>query len=136
VKKNIWICSLFVIAIAIAACKKDSNDEPGPVQVKMLGWAAGGSSYPNQYGTILHTADGGTNWVAVGNKNLKNASYNSICSFNKDHIWIVGDSGTVYHSDDLANSWKKIEVPEEYRKGDFLLPVSIGQNIIPLQITG
>lgn len=168
-KKNIWVCSLFVIAIAIAACKKDSKDEPGPVQVKMLGWAAGGSSYPNQYGTILHTADGGktwiiqgdstqfpnagfsdiciidkntllivgakrpdgianvlksvdggTNWVSVGNKNLINVNYEGIFSLNNEHIWIVGDSGTIYHSDDLASSWTKIEVPEEYRKDWFL----------------
>ncbi len=166
-KKHIWICSLFVVAIiTITACKKDSNDDP--VQVKMLGWAVGGSDYPSQYGTILHTADGGktwiiqgdstqfpnasfsdiciidkntllvvgdkrpdgianvlksvdggTNWVAVGNKNLINVNYGGIFSLNKDRIWIVGDSGTIYHSDDLANSWTKIEVPEEYRKDEF-----------------
>lgn len=167
-KKHIWICLLIVMAIAIAACKKDSNDNP--VQVKMLGWAVGGSDVlNNNYGTILHTADGGktwiiqgdstrlpnagfsdiciidkntllvvgskrpdgianvlksvdggTNWVTVGNKNLENVNYGGIFSLNNDHIWIVGDSGTIYHSDDLANSWTKIEVPEEYRKDWFL----------------
>ena len=169
-KKHIWICSLIVMAItAIVACKKDSNDDHGPVQVKMLGWAAGGSdAHNNSYGTILHTADGGktwiiqgdstqfpnagfsdiciidkntllvvgnkrpdgianvfksvdggTNWVAVSNKNLENVDYEGIFSLNKDHIWIVGDSGTIYYSNDLANSWTKIDVPEEYRKDEF-----------------
>ena len=168
-KKHIWICSLIVMAIAIVACKKDSNNDSGPVQLKMLGWAVGGSDVPdNTYGTILHTADGGktwiiqgdsirfpnasfgdiciidkntllvvgskkpdgianvlksvdggTNWVAVGNKSLENVNYLGIFSLNKDHIWIVGDSGTIYHSDDIASSWTKIEVPEAYRKDIF-----------------
>ncbi len=167
-KKHIWIYSLITFAIlVIAGCKKDSNDDS--TQVKMLGWAVGGSSYPSQYGTILHTADGGstwavqsdstvfptaglsdlciidkntllvvgekkpdgnanvfksvdggTTWVSSGNKSLKNANYGGIFSLNTDHIWIVGDSGTIYRSDDLANSWTKIEVPEEYRNDIFL----------------
>jgi len=47
--------------LTTVACNKDSNDDP--IQVKVLGWAIGGSSYPSQYGTILHTADGGSTWA-------------------------------------------------------------------------
>lgn len=171
-KKYIWIYSLITMAIlVVAACKKDSNDDPS--QSKMLGWVVGGSSYPSQYGTILNTTDGGITWViqadstqfpgaglsdlciidkntllVVGDKkpdctanvyksvdggaswesatnnSLKNVNYGGIYSLNKDNIWIVGDSGTIYHSTDIANSWTKIEVPIEFRDDAFLRVVA------------
>ena len=78
-----------------------------------------GDPLPNGNYNVMKSVDGGETWLPVNAKGLANVLYYSIFALNKDHIWIVGESGSIYRSDDMAVSWTKIEVPLEYQSDLF-----------------
>lgn len=45
--------------------------------------------------------------------------YNGIFSLG-DRVWIVGEAGSVYRSDDRGDSWRRIAVPPEHPSDIFL----------------
>jgi len=59
------------------------------------GWAVGGSHYyvGNEYSIILHTQDGGDNWIeqAAGTIQI----LNSVCFINEEEGWIAADSDII-----------------------------------------
>jgi photosystem II stability/assembly factor-like uncharacterized protein len=67
------------------------------------GWACG------RWGTVLHTADGGTNWVgqASGTDNTLSCIY----FVDAQNGWAVGDVGTIAHTSDGGKSWEKQQSP-------------------------
>lgn len=68
---------------------------------------------------VYKTRDGGKTWARVLSSTLLNVSYHAIFSVG-DHVWIVGDLGTLYRSDDQGDSWRRIAVPPAYQSDIFL----------------
>lgn len=79
---------------------------------------AGGTRPDGTY-TIYKSHDGGITWARINSESLANANYNGLFALGKDHVWIVGDSGTIYRSDDQGDSWIRIGVPTEYQSDIF-----------------
>ncbi|MCF8230292.1 MAG: hypothetical protein K9G58_05665 [Bacteroidales bacterium] len=69
---------------------------------------------------VLKSTDGGNNWSPAGAADLINADYCCIYNLNNEHLFIVGDSGSIYHSDNLGGSWNRINVPDKYKECNFL----------------
>lgn len=61
------------------------------------GWAVGSG------GTILHTSDGGKNWITKETP-TKELLY-AVSVIDSDNIWAVGKSGTIVHSSDNGKTW-------------------------------
>jgi photosystem II stability/assembly factor-like uncharacterized protein len=63
-----------------------------------LGWAVG------EYGTILHTEDGGGSWKPQSSSTYKNLF--SVGLATPQSGWAVGEYGTILHTEDGGGSWK------------------------------
>ena len=51
-----------------------------------------------EYGTILHTRDGGSTWIRQGDSTqLPNAGFSDICVIDKNRLLVVGDPATGRH---------------------------------------
>lgn len=79
-----------------------------------------GDATPGGTPNVYKSTDGGKNWKISGSKGLANVNYGGITTLGKDHIWIVGDTGSIYRSDDVGESWTKIAVPDDYKEDIFL----------------
>lgn len=67
------------------------------------GWACG------RWGTILHTADGGSTWEKQ--KSTTTYTLSSICFADARNGWAVGDKGTILHTADAGKTWQKQNSP-------------------------
>jgi len=65
---------------------------------EQYGWAAG------DFGTIMHTADGGATWVSQGSGEDK--IYNDIFFIDRHTGWVVGEFGLIYHTSNGGRSWE------------------------------
>jgi photosystem II stability/assembly factor-like uncharacterized protein len=79
---------------------------------------------------VLKSIDGGKNWMVSGKGFLPNIFYNGIFKLNDQNVFIVGESGCIYKSTDMASSWTKIEVPILYQERIFLRIVAKNANDI------
>ena len=79
-----------------------------------------GGLQPNGNYNVFKSVDGGETWTLSGERALEDLSYNGIFALDENNIWIVGEQGSIYYSTDAADSWTKIEVPEEFQEDDFL----------------
>ena len=66
------------------------------------------------YGLIIHTRDGGQNWQSWHDR-LDNSDGFHLNAIRKigSSIYIVGEAGMVYRSDDSGESWKQLYLPYE-----------------------
>ena len=78
-----------------------------------------GDPRPDGTYNVFKSVDGGNTWISSGSDSLEDVAYNGIFALDENNIWIVGEHGAVYYSTDFADSWLKIEVPEEYREDIF-----------------
>jgi len=70
------------------------------------GWACG------RWGTILHTSDGGLNWIRQNcNTDL---TLTSIFFIDSSSGWAAGNEGAILHTSDGGKTWKKQECPVDY----------------------
>ncbi len=105
------LSAIILIALCITtSCKKDSNDEEIIIPSKYYGWAVGGVF--QNFSTIVHTKDGGQNWIRQGTANqLPAAGLSDVCILDKDNILIVGapanNTYTVYKSADGGENWSQ-----------------------------
>jgi photosystem II stability/assembly factor-like uncharacterized protein len=60
---------------------------------------------------VYKSTDAGNTWSPAGTSFLKKVNYHCVFSIGKEHLWIVGDSGSIYYSNDLATSWTKLQLP-------------------------
>ncbi|MBT8339997.1 MAG: hypothetical protein HKP58_10395 [Desulfatitalea sp.] len=74
---------------------------------KNTGWACG------RWGTVLHTADGGTKWT-VQNSGT-DFTLSSIFFTDPLHGWAVGNEGAIIHTADGGNTWKQQKSPVSFR---------------------
>jgi len=67
------------------------------------------------YGTILSTSDSGESWENIGERidNIDEWHYNAITKTMGGSLYIAGEKGFVYRSDDDGNSWQVIRIPRE-----------------------
>ena len=79
-----------------------------------------GDIQPNGNYNVFKSVDGGNTWTLSGARVLENLTYNGIFALDENHIWIVGEEGSIYYSTDAADSWTKIEVPQDYQEDNFL----------------
>ena len=79
-----------------------------------------GGIRPDGTHSVCKTRDGGKTWTKVNSESLVNVTYAGLFALGRDHVWIVGDSGTIYRSDDQGDSWTRITVPPEYQSDIFL----------------
>lgn len=70
--------------------------------------------------TLLKTSDEGKTWNRIVSLVLRNLNYNGLFALNKTDIWLVGDSGSVYHSSNAGDSWTRHTLPLEYGSDDLL----------------
>jgi photosystem II stability/assembly factor-like uncharacterized protein len=73
-----------------------------------------GGGMPGTPAVVYRSSDGGTTWTYAGN-GLPHVNINCIISMGGQNLWIVGDSGSVYSSDNLGDTWTKHEVPAVYQ---------------------
>jgi photosystem II stability/assembly factor-like uncharacterized protein len=78
-----------------------------------------GDVLPDGTYNVYKTRDGGKTWTRVISATLMSVGYQGIFAL-RDHVWLVGESGTVYRSDDQGDSWTRIVVPPEYQSDTFL----------------
>ena len=69
------------------------------------GWACG------YWGTIIHTTDGGKNWVQQ--KANVDTVLASVFFIDPEYGWIVGSDGTIIHTADGGKSWTSQKSPEK-----------------------
>lgn len=98
------------ISILLSACKKKDEDDSDPPVLLYYGWAAGTSD--GNFGTIIHTRNGGNTWVRQGDSlQLPNVGFNDICILDTSNILVVGDSipndrgHNVYRSSNGGQTW-------------------------------
>ncbi len=65
-------------------------------------WMAGND------GVILHSIDGGVNWIAG---KFKEYSYYAMVFLNSNEGFIAGENGIIIHTDDAGASWKSNTLP-------------------------
>jgi len=70
------------------------------------GWACG------RWGTILHTSDGGINWVRQ--QSSTRFTLASIYFFDSKNGWAVGNEGTILHTTDGGKNWENQKSPVDY----------------------
>lgn len=65
------------------------------------------------YGTLLATTDGGQSWEDVGDRidNIDEWHYNAITRTAGGSLYIAGEKGFVYRSDDDGQSWEVLRIP-------------------------
>lgn len=76
---------------------------------KQTGFAIGA------YGTFLATTDGGQSWEDVRDRidNIDEWHYNAITRTAGGSLYIAGEKGFVYRSDDDGQSWDVLRIPRE-----------------------
>ncbi|MBI5439937.1 MAG: hypothetical protein HY900_01865, partial [Deltaproteobacteria bacterium] len=67
------------------------------------GWAVG------RWGTVLHTADGGTTWEKQ--KTGVDDTLASVSFVDAQNGWAVGDRGTILHTANGGKTWEKQKSP-------------------------
>jgi photosystem II stability/assembly factor-like uncharacterized protein len=84
---------LFTIVLFLfIACSEGST---GPDDEGKVGWAIGDPE--SGYATILHTVDGGQNWIRQGDSlSVPNVSLHAVQALNKHNVWIVGPQADGY----------------------------------------
>ncbi len=104
------LLKIFVIVVFLSFLVWSCSDTTGPDnEKKYIGWVVG--SPEGNYGTILHTKDGGTTWIRQGDSlQLPNADFGDICIIDKNTLLVVGGpqpNGTynVFKSDDGGDTW-------------------------------
>lgn len=73
------------------------------------GWAVG-CQPEGGYGTIIHTADSGRNWLRQGSsRDIPAVALNDVCALSERTAWVVGDSddgyGVILRTDNGGRSW-------------------------------
>jgi len=100
--------ALILIAILIVSCTEDCIC-PDDGTVNYYGWTVGGVGV--SYGTVLHTKDGGQNWINQSDSILfAGVNFSDICILDKNNLLVVGSlqqDGTysVFKSIDGGDSW-------------------------------
>lgn len=79
-----------------------------------------GDKFADGTPNVLKSIDGGKTWTVSGSGLSPNISFHGIFKLNNQNVFIVGDSGSIYKSTDMASSWTKIEVPALYQGCPFL----------------
>lgn len=109
-------CSLFNIQVCGAAAQKMVHDDLFSVTfpTQNEGWACG------RWGTILHTADGGTSW----SRQISGTSFTlvSICFSDAMNGWAVGANGTILHTPDGGKTWNAQSSPIDFLLRDVYFP--------------
>lgn len=89
----------------------EHNDVPPLLDVLMLdaehGFAAGG------YNTLLETRDGGLSWQYVSDRlpNPDGMHNNVMAQDRQGHLWLAGERGSLYRSDDQGQTWQAEDSP-------------------------
>jgi photosystem II stability/assembly factor-like uncharacterized protein len=65
-----------------------------------------GDVLPDGTYNVYKTLNGGKIWTRVISATLMNVGYQGIFAL-RDHVWLVGETGTVYRSDDQGDSWTR-----------------------------
>jgi photosystem II stability/assembly factor-like uncharacterized protein len=65
------------------------------------------------YGRVLETSDGGNTWESKGSllDNPDKLHLNKVTASEDGTIYIIGEAGTAFRSDDQGRSWQKLAVP-------------------------
>jgi len=104
---------------------KGDGDVP---PVSAIGWAVGEPM--DNYGTIIHTTDGGETWVRQGKLiAIPNVNLNSVAAIDARTAWVVGDSvdgyGVILRTTDGGQSWQRqgafLETPDASLYGIYAL---------------
>jgi photosystem II stability/assembly factor-like uncharacterized protein len=74
-----------------------------------------GSSSDSVPACVFRSFDRGNTWQRVVTDSLPAISYNGIYAIGRDHLWIVGESGMIFHSNDLGEHWKRLYPPYIYQ---------------------
>jgi len=96
--KRVMIIIAAMVFLSVVGCADDNRDwdDNGESLWSNLpsygpyGWAVGFSD--GDYGTILHTQDGGTTWIRQGDSTqLPNAGFSDVCVIDKNILLVAGD---------------------------------------------
>lgn len=107
---NLFLFLILSTGILFSACKKEEEEDSNIPVLLLYGWAAGTSD--GHYGTIIHTKDGGKNWIRQGDSiQLPSVGFRDVCILDTNNILVVGDSipdgrgHNVYRSSDGGQTW-------------------------------
>jgi len=108
-KSFLWVLFLLMIVVpAIAWASPDRRQDLFSVSfpTKDLGWVCG------RWGTIMHTSDGGLQWV--WQKSGTDFSLTTVRFVNQNIGWAIGDGGTILHTRDGGKMWSPQKSPVSY----------------------
>ena len=99
-----------LLVFLVFGCTEECTS-PDDDTVKYYGWTTGGGSPDDNYGTVLHTQDGGVTWIDQSDSLLfAGVNFSDICVIDKNNILVSGNpqiNGVygVFKSEDGGNSW-------------------------------
>jgi len=99
---------LMVVLPAVGWSSADRRQDLFSVSfpTKDLGWICG------RWGTIMHTSDGGLQWV--GQKSGTDYTLTTVRFVNQNIGWAIGDGGTILHTRDGGKTWSPQNSPVPY----------------------
>jgi photosystem II stability/assembly factor-like uncharacterized protein len=105
-KKSIFLLSVILLYICTVECQWNLQSSPVTVNLHGVyftspsnGWAVG------QYGTIIHTTNGGINWTVLI-PSPASSNVNKVAFIDSLHGYIVGDGNTILTTSDGGASWQ------------------------------
>lgn len=87
-----------------------------------VAFTSASTGYIAAYGVVLKTTDTGRTWQLL---NVKHDNFKSVYCIDADNIWVCGAEGSIYHSADAGNTWKRsrnggLLTQEKYRLNDIV----------------
>ena len=108
-KMYLLVALIFTMMVLLVSCCDDTSTGPDDENGDQLGWAV--ASPDGNYGTILHTKDGGTTWLRQGDSlQLPNADFGDICIIDENTLLVIGEvqpngNYNVFKSEDGGETW-------------------------------
>ena len=124
---------LLVVVVTLSVMLGGCSGHSSALVFPPIGWAAGSSA--DNYGTIIHTEDGGKNWVRQGSATtIPDCDLEDVRAVDAQRAWAVGTtrdgSGVILHTVDGGKTWTRMGDPGLLTNADLSGVCPVDDNIV------